>query len=88
MIGQGAFTIIKTNDFSIAILEKGGDGKMDNALIFIRGLVRPIISISFVCMCGYLVLDGKIDAKDVLELTGIIVAFHFGEKAALKGVEK
>jgi len=61
---------------------------MENILTFIRGLVRPIISISFVFMCAYLALSGKIDAKDVLEITGIIVAFHFGEKAALKGVEK
>jgi len=53
-------------------------------LEFIRGIVRPIISISFVSMCAFLVVKGSIDAKDVLELTGIIVAFHFGEKAALK----
>ena len=50
----------------------------------IRGLVRPFISVSFVSMTGYLVYMGFIDAKEVLGITSIIVAFHFGERSALK----
>ena len=35
MIGQGAFTIIKTSDFSIVTLEKRGDGNMKKLLVAI-----------------------------------------------------
>ena len=50
----------------------------------IRQLVRPFISVSFVLITAYLALAGKVDASEVLAITGIIVAFHFGERAALK----
>lgn len=49
-----------------------------------RHLVRPFISIAFVTVALVLALMGKVDAKEVLQITGIIVAFHFGERAALK----
>ena len=50
----------------------------------VRGLVRPYISFVFASVTGYLAITGAIDAKDMLSITGIIVAFHFGEKSALK----
>lgn len=50
----------------------------------VRKLVRPFISVSFVLMCAWLTYKGSIEAKEILTLTGIIVAFHFGERAALK----
>jgi hypothetical protein len=53
----------------------------------IRGLVRPFISVAFVSMTAYLVVSGSLEAKEVLTLTGIIVAFHFGERSALKKSE-
>jgi len=51
----------------------------------IRGLVRPFISIAFVSVTVTLALLGKIEAKEILLPTGMIVAFHFGERSALKG---
>ena len=50
----------------------------------IQKLVRPFISVTFVLLTAYLAAMGKIPAKDVLYITGIIVAFHYGERAALK----
>jgi len=57
-------------------------------LDLIRGLVRPFISVSLICMLAYLVYFGQIESKDILYLTGIVVAFHFGERAALKKPEE
>lgn len=54
----------------------------------IRGLIRPFISVVFVSTVCYLSLKGKIDASDILQLTGMIVAFHFGERSAAKKEEK
>lgn len=50
----------------------------------IRKLVRPFIAVSFVLLTVYLAIKGQIEAKDILSLTGIIAAFYFGEKSALK----
>lgn len=50
----------------------------------IRKLVRPFVSVCFVGLTVYLGITGKIDAEKILTLTGIIVAFHFGERSALK----
>ena len=54
----------------------------------IRRLVRPFISVCFVGTTVALAILGKVDPKDMLEITGIIVAFHFGERAALKKPEQ
>ena len=48
----------------------------------IKGLIRPFISVVFVSTVCYLSLKGKIEPGDILQLTGIIVAFHFGERSA------
>ena len=50
----------------------------------IRDLVRPFISVCFVGTTVALAIFGKIEPKDMLQITEIIVAFHFGERAALK----
>ena len=50
----------------------------------IRGLVRPFISVVFVLTAVYLAVAGKVDAKEVITIVGMIVAFHFGERAAKK----
>ena len=50
----------------------------------IRELVRPFISVCFVGTTVVLAILGRIEPKDILTVTGIIVAFHFGERAALK----
>lgn len=54
----------------------------------IRKMIRPFISVSLILMLGYLTVEKLIPAKDILYLTGIVVAFHFGERAALKQPEK
>lgn len=54
----------------------------------IRELIRPFISVSFILMTCFGAIKGAIDFKDILEVTGIIVAFHFGERAALKKPEQ
>lgn len=53
----------------------------------IRGLVRPYISVIFASVTAYLAFVGKIEPKDILYLTGIIVAFHFGERSGSKQSE-
>jgi len=50
----------------------------------IKQLIRPFVSIAFVLTTVILALNGKIEAKEMLSYTGIIVAFHFGERSALK----
>ena len=50
----------------------------------IRSLVRVFISVAFVLMTAWLVWTGKIDPREVLLITGIIVAYYFGERAGLK----
>lgn len=50
----------------------------------IKGLVRPYISVALVSVTAYLAITGKIDPKDMLSLTGVIIAFHFGERSGSK----
>ena len=50
----------------------------------VRALVRPYISIVMITTIAYLGIIRAIEAKDILYLGSIIVAFHFGEKSALK----
>jgi type IV secretory pathway VirB2 component (pilin) len=53
----------------------------------IRGLIRPFIAVSFVAVTLYMTYLGKLDAKEVLSITAMIVAFYFGERSALKKPE-
>ena len=50
----------------------------------IRKLVRPFIAVSFVLATLALFVMGKLPAEGILQTTGIIVGFYFGERAALK----
>jgi hypothetical protein len=50
----------------------------------IKTLMRPFIAVSFVLTSVALVSFGKIEAKDFMSITAIIVAFYFGERSALK----
>ncbi len=50
----------------------------------IRKLMRPIITFCFVGTVTYLAVIGKIKPDAILQLTGIIIAFYFAERAALK----
>ena len=47
----------------------------------IRSLVRPFIAFSFVTGTIALYLAGKIDPQSILQITGIIIGFYFGERA-------
>lgn len=47
-------------------------------------LMRPFITIAFTGLVIYLTIAGKIDAKEVFTVASTIVAFWFGERAALK----
>ena len=50
----------------------------------IRKLVRPFISVCFVRTTVVLAILGRIEPKDILTVTAIIISYHFGERAALK----
>ena len=47
-------------------------------------LMRPFITIVFTGLVIYLTITGKIEANDVFTVASTIVAFWFGERAALK----
>lgn len=51
---------------------------------FIRGCVRPFISVMLMLMLGWLVINGKVEGKDILQLAGIIFAFYFAERGMKK----
>jgi len=53
-------------------------------LDYIRGCVRPFISVMLMIMLGWLVYQGKIEGKDILQLAGIIFAFYFAERGIKK----
>lgn len=50
----------------------------------IRGLIRPFIAFCFIGIVTVLAILGKIEPAEILQTTGIIVGFYFGERAALK----
>jgi hypothetical protein len=52
---------------------------------FIRTMVRPYISVAITSAIVYLGVLGKIEPKDLLALAGVIIAFHFAERAAKNG---
>jgi len=60
---------------------------MDNTSQFIRKMVRPFIAVSFILATVGLFAWGKLDAREILTPTGIIIGFYFGERAALKKPE-
>jgi len=51
----------------------------------IRKLVRPFIAFCFIGSVVVLTVIGKIEPAEILQTTGIIVGFYFGERATLKG---
>ena len=53
----------------------------------IRSLVRPFIAVAFVGATVALFMLGKLEAKEILVTTSLIVGFYFGERAANKGTE-
>ena len=57
---------------------------MEIKIELIRGLVRPVISILLVGTVVFLSIKGKIDPKEIITIVGMIIAFHFGERAATK----
>lgn len=50
-------------------------------------LMRPFITVCFVLLVIFLAVSGKIDPKEILTPTSMIIAFWFGERAALKKPE-
>ena len=50
----------------------------------IQKLVRPFVALCFVGTTVFLAVTGKIDPKEMLSITAIIVAFYFAERATLK----
>jgi hypothetical protein len=52
-----------------------------------RSLMRPFITVCFVGLVVFLAVTGKIEPKEILTPTGMIVAFWFGERAATKKPE-
>jgi hypothetical protein len=50
----------------------------------IKSLMRPFIAFSFVMGTIILYLVNRIEAQSILQTTGIIIGFYFGERAALK----
>jgi len=54
----------------------------------VRLLIRPFISVVFVITTACLALTGMVDPNEILTITGLIIAFHFGERSALKDKDK
>jgi len=50
----------------------------------IRKLIRPFIAVSFVGTAVFLLIAGKIEAREVLTITSLIIGFYFGERSAKK----
>ena len=50
----------------------------------VRKLMRPFITVSFTLCAVALVSLGKVDAEKFMTIVGMIVAFYFGERSALK----
>ena len=46
--------------------------------------MRPFITVTFTGLVIYLTVIGKVDPNDVFTVASTIVAFWFGERAALK----
>jgi hypothetical protein len=63
------------------------ENEMKEVLNFIRGCVRPFISVMLMTMLGWLVFKGNVEGKDILQLSGIIFAFYFAERGIKKREE-
>lgn len=50
----------------------------------VRGLVRPFISISLTSAVIYSLLFKTEISGSLLQITGMVIAFHFGERSASK----
>lgn len=53
-------------------------------VVIIRSLIRPFIAVVFTLVAAYLSLQGTIKPNEILTITSMIVAFHFGERAGKK----
>lgn len=53
----------------------------------IKKLVRPFIAVSFTLTTVALLITGKLEAREVLTITAVIIGFYFGERSALKNPE-
>jgi hypothetical protein len=56
-------------------------------LNFIRGIIRPVITIGLLLMVGWFVYWKLIEPKEILAFFGLIVGFYFGERKAVKQEE-
>jgi hypothetical protein len=50
----------------------------------IRSLIRPFIAVVVVATLMYLFVSGKLESNQLLTLSGPIIGFYFGERAAKK----
>jgi len=72
-------------DESVEIAEKIEEAnKKVDGVDKIRKLIRPFIAVAFVGTVVGLAATGKIEPSEILQITGMIVAFHFGERAGKK----
>jgi hypothetical protein len=55
-----------------------------NLVESIKTLIRPLIALAFVATTCILFFDGKLEAKDILQITSIVIGFYFGERATRK----
>lgn len=56
----------------------------DNWVGQIRSLVRPFIAVAMTSTICYGTVLGYIEWKDLFSLAGMVIAFYFIERAALK----
>ena len=52
----------------------------------IRSLIRPFIAVTVVATLMYLFISGKLESNQLLTLSGPIIGFYFGERAAKKAM--
>ena len=50
--------------------------------------MRPFITVAFVGMTIGLTVVGKVDPREILTVTGMLVSFWFGERSALKNKDE
>ncbi len=50
----------------------------------ITKLMRPFVIVALVSTSMYLFIVGKIDAREIIAPTGMVISFLFGERSALK----
>jgi len=53
-------------------------------LELIRGLVRPIVALALILAVIGLACFGKVEAKEIVMLAGIAMAFYFSDRSQTK----